>query len=325
MLTLREMKEKGYFFNKEWILVFGRSLPSLAAICLRHPLLVVNANRGCPDGPQNLKPATLPYEIPPYTSDMQHCASDERYLRPTYLCNPLEPKIIAMANKLGAFKKSDWDYAEEVFKFVNGNIRIDFSPMKTALQTLLWGHGTCIDKLSLFLALCRTAGIPGRYRLYSPQGVEALYDIYMSADPLVKKWVDALGFFVLHGSAEVKIDNKWVISDVSADFYHAPAVNVPIPHFGENPADLWIRPAKGVMQPEGLPLGLKLVGSLPFILFGGIGRAINANVNINYEKGWEIFQKLDIDEYDKKVRETYKPVWHESAKKASTVLRELKA
>ena len=78
------------------------------------------------------------------------------------------------------------------------------------------------------------------------------------------------------------------------------------------------------MQPEGLPLGLKFVGDIPFILFGGIGRAINQNVNENYEKGKKILETIDIDEYDKKVRKTYKPKWHESARKASKVLRKLK-
>lgn len=323
MSKFREWKEKGYFFDREWIRTFGRALPSLLAISIRHPLLVVNANRAYPDGPQNLRPKKLPYEIPKFMGDMQYCDSNERYLRPTYMCNPREPDIIAMANKLGAFKKSDWEYAEGVFEFVNMNIRVDFSPMKTALQTLHWGHGTCIDKMSLFIALCRTAGIPGRYRLYSPTGVQALYDVYMSADPLIQKWYDALGFFVLHGSAEAKIDGKWVISDVSADFYHGPAVNIPIPHFGDDPADTRIKPAKGVMQPEGLPYGMKLLASLPFILFGGTGRAINASVKANYEKGKKILEKIDIEEYDKKIRKTYKPKWIESAKKATKVLEEM--
>jgi hypothetical protein len=31
--------------------------------------------------------------------------TDEKYLRPTLYCNPLEPEVIALADKLGAFKK----------------------------------------------------------------------------------------------------------------------------------------------------------------------------------------------------------------------------
>ena len=324
MGKLRDWREKGYFFDINWIKTFGRTIPTLIVLALRHPLLVINANKGCPEGPLTLRPRELPYKIPKFTKDMKYCKSEERYLRPTFLCNPLEPEIIAMANHLGAFKKSDSEYAMAVFKFVNGNIRIDFSRPKSASECLKWGHGTCIDKLNLFIALCRVAGIKARYRLYSPQGVEALYNLYMAADPLVQKWVDNLNFFVLHGSAESYVDGKWMISDVSADFYHAPPHNIPIPHFGEDPADLWIKPAKGVWQPEGIPLGFRFVGSLPFMMFRGTARAINTNIKMNFEEGFEMLKNLDIDEYDKQVRKTYKPQWHDSAVKASRVLDSLK-
>ena len=324
MSKILEWIEKGYFIDGNWIRTFGRALPSLAVIAIRHPLLVMNANRGCPDGPENLRPDKLPYEIPKFSNKMKYCNSDEKYLRPTYLCNPHEREIIAMANKLGAFKESDFDYCENVFNFVNGNIRIDFSNPKSAVECLRWGNGTCIDKLNLFIALCRAAGIKARYRLYSPQGVEALYNLYMSADPLVQKWVDALNFFILHGSGEAKVDGKWLISDVSADFYHAPPHNIPIPHFGEDPADLWIKPAKGLWQPEGLPIGLKLLGSIPFLLFRGTGRAINMNIKMNFEEGKKILDSIDLETYDKEVRKTYKPRWHDSAIKASRVLDKIK-
>ena len=117
---------------------------------------------------------------------MKFCALNKRYLRPTFICNHHESEIIAMAHKLGAFQKTDFEYAETVYKFVNMNVRIDFSPPKSAVECLRRGHGTCIDKLNLFLALCRVAGIKDRYRLYSFQGLEELYDIYVAADPLEK-------------------------------------------------------------------------------------------------------------------------------------------
>jgi len=322
-MGLHELREKGYFFDGEWIRTFGRALPSLVAIALRHPLLVVHANRACPDGPENLRPDELPYEIPSYSAAMECGATGEQYLRSTYLCDPCTESIVAMAHELGAFETDDWDFGERAFQFVNRNIRVDFSPIKSATETLHTGHGTCIDKMSLFIGLCRAAGIPARYRLYSPTGVQALYDIYFSADPLVQRWFDALGFFILHGSAEVYIDGEWVISDVSADFYHAPSARIPVPHFGEDPADTWIKPARGVMQKEGLPLGLKLIGSLPFILFGGTGRAINASVKANLEEGQRRLEDTTLEEYDRKIRETYTPKWIESAQKATRVLDEL--
>jgi len=323
MGSLTQWREKGYFFDLNWTKTFARTIPSLLYIAIRHPLLVVNANKGCKEGPLNLRPEIRPYTIPKFESNMNIDRSDERYLRQTFLCDPYQPDIVAMAYELGAYKLSDWEYAENVFRFINGKIRIDFSPPKTASECLKWGHGTCIDKLTLFNALCRAAGIKARYRLYSPQGVEALYNIYMSADPLVQKWVDNLNFFVLHGSGEAYIDGKWEISDVSADFYHAPPNRIPIPHFGEDPADLWIKPAKGLWQPEGLPIGFKFFMTLPFLLFRGTGRAINLSIRKNYEAGVKMLEHMDLEEYDKEIRKTYKPRWHDSARKASRVLDKL--
>lgn len=323
MTVLKEWRDKGYFFDLNWTRTLAKTIPSLTYLAIRHPLLVLNANKGCKQGPLNLRPKQLPYTIPKYTSNMKAVESNERYLRPTFLCNPLESEIIAMAHELGAFKLSDWEYGENVFKFVNGKIRIDFSPPKSALDCLKRGHGTCIDKLNLFIALCRVAGIKARYRLYSFQGIEELYNIYISADPLIQKWVDTLNFFVLHGSGETCIDGKWLVSDVSADFYHAPPNKIPIPHFGENPADLWIKPTENLWMPEGLPIGFRFFMSLPFMMFRGTGRAINSNILINYRKGVEMLKDMDIDEYDKNIRKTYKPRWHDSARKASKVLEKL--
>ncbi len=320
MSLLKDWKDKGYFFDLNWTKTFARTIPMLLFIALRHPLLVVNANKGCKEGPVNLQPKSLPYTLPKYKENMKINSSNERYLRPTFLCDPYQPEIIAMAYELGAYRLPDREFAENVFKFVNGKIRIDFSPPKSASECLKRGHGTCIDKLNVFNALCRAAGIKARYRLYSAEGIEALYNIYMSADPLVQKWVDNLNFFVLHGSGEAYVDGKWMVSDVSADFYHAPPHKIPIPHFGEDPADLWIKPAKGVWQPEGLPIGFKFLMTLPFLMFRGTGRAINLSIKNNYEKGLKILERINLDEYDKEIRKTYKPRWHDSARKASRVL-----
>jgi len=325
MTKIGELKEKGYFIDVDWIRILGRALPSLVFIALRYPRLIKNANRACPDGPQNLKPEKLPYKIPKYKDGMKFCRSKKRYLRQTHLCNPLDKEIIALGNSLGAFQKSDWEYGETIFKFVNESIRVDFSPIKSALKTLYAGHGTCVDKMSLFIALCRMGGIPARYKLYSPEIVEEGYNLYMAADPLIKKWYDALGFFVIHGSAEVKIKGEWVVCDVSGDPYHFPALNLPFMRFGEDPSDKYLRAAEGtgVIRPEGLPFGIKFIAGLPFKFFGGTGRAINSSVKANYEKGKKIFEKISIDEYDRNIRKTYKPKWASSGKRASKVLAEL--
>jgi hypothetical protein len=211
-----------------------------------------------------------------------------------------------------------------VFNFVNENIRIDFSSIKSATETLHLGHGTCVDKMSLFIALCRCGGLPSRYILYSPQIIQEGYDIYISADPLIQKWYDSIGFFAIHGSSEVKINGKWVPSDVSADPISTVGVGVPIVHFGEKVEDKYLKVIGNTMRIEGLPYGLKFLGSLPFRVFAGAGRAINTSISNTLDKGREILSKTTIDEYDSEIRKTFKPHWATSKKKASRVLQNIK-
>jgi len=255
---------------------------------------------------------------------MKYCKSTERFLRPTHLCNLLDRDIIAMANKLGAFIKSDWDYAESVFNFVNENIRIDFSSIKSDIETLHAGHGTCVDKMSLFISLCRCAGIPSRYILYSPQIIQEVYDNSVSADPLIKKWYDSIGFFAIHGSSEVKINGKWIPSDVSVDPISTVGLGVPIIHFGEDIEDKYLKVIGNTMRIEGLPYGLKFLGSLPFRVFAGAGRAINSSISLALDKGREILNEMSIEEYDKKIRKSYKPHWATAKQKANNVFQSLK-
>jgi hypothetical protein len=75
-----------------------------------------------------------------------------------------------------------------------------------------------------------------------------------------------------------------------------------------------------VWQPEGLPIGFKFLMTLPFLMFRGTGRAINLNIKKNYEQGLKLLEQIEIEEYDREVRKTYQPRWHDSARKASRVL-----
>ncbi len=324
MTRIKVWKEKGYFLDVAWLQMFGRTLPSLLGIVLRYPRLVKQASRAHPDAPMDLKPKKIPYTIPKYKEGMKVCRSEERFLRPTFLCNPLDERIIALAHELGAFKKSEWKYAASAHQFVMENIRGDFSPPKSAVETLLTGHGTCIDKMNLFNALCRAGGIKARYHLYSPEGVQELYDVYMSADPLIKKWYDALGFFVLHGHPEAFVDGKWTPCDVSVDLYHLVAAGHPLTHFGDDPTKTMMRPVEESLFLEGLPLVFKVLAGLPFTIFKGTGRAINLAVQGHYDSGKKILENMSLEEYDKMAKKTYKPQWTESGSIASRILKDMK-
>jgi hypothetical protein len=63
-----------------------------------------------------IRPPRL-YELPPYEPGMRVCASNEKFLRPTRGCDPREPEIVAMAHRLGAYRLSEREFAENAFHF----------------------------------------------------------------------------------------------------------------------------------------------------------------------------------------------------------------
>ena len=114
------------------------------------------------------KRPTPPYTIPEYKPDMKSTNSEEKYLRPTLFCNCRKPEIIALAHQLGAYQKSDREFAEAAFEFAKRKIILEIIPLEDDVDEVVRrGTGTCIHKISVFIALCRAAGIPARYKFFS--------------------------------------------------------------------------------------------------------------------------------------------------------------
>jgi hypothetical protein len=104
------------------------------------------------------------YELPPYTEGMKVCRSDEKYLRPTRGCNPRAPEVVALAHSLGAFQTSDYEFAQAAFGFAKEKMTLEILPLDGVEETLRRGTGTCFQLISVFIALCRAAGIKARYK-----------------------------------------------------------------------------------------------------------------------------------------------------------------
>ncbi|HDO19826.1 MAG TPA: transglutaminase family protein [Thermoplasmatales archaeon] len=253
------------------------------------------------------------YEIPKYRMGMKYCQSDEKYLRPTLYCNCRAPEIIAMANKLGAFKKSDYEYAKDVFEFVKRNVILEFLPMDDVVDTLRRGTGTCIHKISLFIALCRAAGIKARYKLYAPIITEAWYEHLVGADPLAGRWYNAMGYFILHGEGEVYIDGKWVVADVGPTPERQAAQGIPITKFGEDSIGTWFYAVPNtITKIECLSKLTGRFGSyLSNIFMKKLAPASFARINNSIlqqiEKGKKILEEMGEEEYDEQARKKYKP------------------
>jgi len=301
----REWREKGYIMPARMLRVTMGALPSLIKVLLRHPVYVMKNNLAARKNAVDLgRPS---YEIPEYVEGMPYCKSNERYLRPTHLCNPHAKEIIALANHLGAYKLPDWEFAENVFNFVKKNIKLAFVGMDREVDTLRRGTGTCVHQLSLFAALCRAGGLKARYKLYSLALVEPLYENMIEVSPIMKSWYDALGSFMLHGTAEVYIDGEWVVADPTFTPEYEAAMGLPLAKLGDDPMGIWNYPLEGtVMLLEGLPYGVGVAWNfLVNFLAKGERIKIDRSMNEARKKGREILDEMGEEEYDASVRAKY--------------------
>jgi hypothetical protein len=200
---------------------------------------------------------TPDYVIPAYLPEMKSCSSDERYLRPTLFCDCRAPEIIAMAHALGAYQKSDREFAEAAFEFAKRKVILEIIPMDDAVATLKRGTGTCLHKISLFIALCRAAGIPARYKFFALTILDEWMMPAKEHAPLMQEWYDAMGRFLLHGEGEVCIDGEWVTADAGAEPQRQASAWMPVTKLGEDSAGLWLFPVPGTtFVRESIPLGL---------------------------------------------------------------------
>jgi hypothetical protein len=252
---------------------------------------------------------TPPYTLPPYTPAMTSCVSEEKYLRPTLYCNCRAPEIIALAHELGAYKKTDRKFAEAAFEFAKRKVILEIIPMDDVDSVLRRGTGTCLHKISVFIALCRVAGIPARYKFFALTMLDNWMAPALDHAPLMKQWYDAMGYFLLHGEGEVYLDGTWVTADVGAEPQRQAASWMPVTKLGEDSAGLWLFPIPGTtFQRESIPLGLGIPSR---ILMDHLVPSSVAGINIGIleqiEKGRKIMEDMGGEvAYDAEARKRRK-------------------
>ena len=200
------------------------------------------------------------YEIPEYRKGMRCCTSNEPYLRPTRWCNPREPKIIAMANELGAYELSDCEFADAAYWFVKTKLVAEMLPLDSVTATLERGTGTCYHLISLWIALCRAAGIKARYKTFMMK----LPDEVMSQE-MTEQGAMTANFFntgTPEGEGEVCIDGNWVVGHVAMRPEILARVGLPIPKLGEDAIGMTFKLVPGTIKrfeslPRRLGIGLK--------------------------------------------------------------------
>lgn len=308
MISLREIKEKGYLPHRTYlkILIVGTFTLIKTLITNMGDLKKL---RNIPSANEKYIRPKRRYELPEYKKEMKSLESNDKYLRPTLYCNPRSPRVIALAHELGAFKKSDREFAEAAFDFVKRKMTFEIVPMNEVDETLDRGTGSCFHLISVFIALCRAAGIKARYKMFAMNMIQAYYDILIDVDPLIKKWYNAMGYFLIEGEGEAFIDGKWEVSHVSPTPEQQAASGIPITTFGEDSLGVWFFAIPGtIMISESIPYGIgPAMRVLKKIAPGSMDR-----VNLSIQKQITIGMKVLIDEggeknYDKKVRKKNSP------------------
>ena len=256
------------------------------------------------------------YELPPDDATMQACRSNERYLRPTRYCNPRAPEVVALAHSLGAYQKPDLQYAQSAFEFAKEQMTLEIAPIDAVETSLRRGTGTCFDLISVFIALCRAAGIPARYKIFATDMVQNWRNAVIDVDPLLKKWYDSLGYFLLEGEGEAYVDGQWRVAHVGPTAERQAASGIPITRFGEDSLGVWFHAKPGtIMRLESLPLGLAAGSRALHAISPGSMERVNISVQKQIEQGQQIIAEAgDVQAYDEQARRIQQTRHTEEAK-----------
>ncbi|EKK03267.1 transglutaminase domain protein [Rhodopirellula baltica SH28] len=108
-----------------------------------------------------------PIVAPTETNDLIVPARLPREMRAYMGNSPMidssHPSIRALSRELaGDAPESDWKMVRQIYDVVRDKVRYQEGPIRDASDALKTGVGDCEDMTSLFVALCRNAGIPAR-------------------------------------------------------------------------------------------------------------------------------------------------------------------
>lgn len=255
-----------------------------------------------------IRPERL-YNLPEYQPGMRTYISKEKYLRPTRFCDCQAPEIVAMANSMGAFQKSEQDYAQAVFEFVKEKVLLEILPLDGVVETLHRGTGTCFQLISLFIALCRAAGIPARYKMFAMNMIDAWRNVMVESDPLVKRWYSALGYFMIEGEGEIYLNGRWIVAHVGPTAERQAAAGIPITRLGEDAIGVWFIARPGtIMRFEAVPPGMASGSRLLQRIAPGSMERVNLSVMRQTQQGQAVLAAAGgAAAYDAAVRGKLKP------------------
>jgi transglutaminase-like putative cysteine protease len=245
-------------------------------------------------------------------------SNKKKYLRPTLLCESEDPSIIALSHRLGAYEKSEIEYANDCFEWVKRNIKFRVvAYSRGANAVLLDGHGgMCGDKEGLFIALCRAGGIKARYILY-PLGVTELYPLGVAGMEYEKHNLSGgkskafkryaklmLHEFMGHTVAEIWINGRWMTADPTFSPEYEATLNIPISKLGEDVSSWSYKTSKSIRYEE-KPWVDFFGGKINNLTITKLLDRMNCYIIRSEKKGKKILEKMGEEEYDRKTRKRY--------------------
>jgi hypothetical protein len=279
---------------------------TFARMLLENPAALKKFRVMGPDEERYVRPPRA-YEIPPFRESMKYCTSNEKYLRPTRYCNPGEPEVIAMATELGAYELSDYEFAEAAYWFVNTKLLVEMLSLNSVSATLKRGTGTCYHLISVWIALCRAAGIKARYKTFNMLLPDEIMNMVNNEEVTEGEAMtaDMFNTGVPEGEGEVYVDGNWTVGHVAMPPEIYARADLPIPTFGEDPIGFTFKLIPGTVKRfESIPLQLGIaMNALMWLAPAAMERANLAVIN-NLPQGRKIIEEAGGREaYDKKARE----------------------
>jgi transglutaminase-like putative cysteine protease len=178
------------------------------------------------------------------TASPQQTDADLRlYLSPAEFIDSDHPSIQAKAEEIAGSTPAPAGKARALYTAVRDGIRydpyIDYTDRETyrASSVLAKGHAYCVGKASLYVALCRSSGIPARLGLADVKNHLA-----------TKRLLDTVGtdVFAYHGYVEIMPGKEWIKATPTFNATLCQKLGVPPLEFsGEGDALLQPFDAKG--------------------------------------------------------------------------------
>jgi hypothetical protein len=278
LVSLKEMKDREYVPHTAFIQLMVRGVTSVLKVSAFHLPEVMRMRVIHEDQERFVRPTRM-YQVPKYVEGMKSVRSEDKYLRPTLLCDPNDPRIVAMAHELGAFQVSDRVFAERAHHLAKELMRVEYVPLCGVGDTLERGTGTCFHLAGVMVALCRCAGIKARYKIFAMSMIASWYHRMLGADSFMQRWYDSLGYFLLEAEVEVMLDGEWETAVVGPDAGWQASVGTQVSKLGETSLGDWFEAVPGtVMITESLPYGLATMGQLMITLAPGSVERVNLNV-----------------------------------------------